>query len=452
VIRRLALFGATGDLAGRHLLPALATLWAAGRLPGGFEVVGAGRRAWDDERFRRHAGDWLARHEGGVPAAACDALLDALRYRAVDLSDPESVARVLDIGRGDGGRPAVAAYLALPPRTYATAATTLFEAGLPAGSRVVLESPFGESLEDARELNALLRGLFEDATEETVFRIDHALGMPTVQRLLALRMSGGLLDAVWDAGHVAELEILWEEDLALEGRAGYYDGAGALKDVIQNHMLQVLSVLALEPRDDRTSADLHDRKARLLRSLRLPTGADVAACTRRARYTAGRIGEREVPSYVDEHGVDPGRGTETFAEVVLGLDAERWAGTRVVLRAGKALAARRKEAVVRFRAGDELRIGIDGPRDVKLRVGTAATGADDRAEALVLSGPPPEDRLPPYAHVLLDVLRGGSELSVRWDEAEAAWKALTPVLKAWADDSVPLEEYPAGSAGPPPRG
>jgi glucose-6-phosphate 1-dehydrogenase len=242
--------------------------------------------------------------------------------------------------------------------------------------------------------------------------------------------------------------VRWEEDLALEGRAGYYDRAGALEDVMQNHMLQVLCLLAMEPPAGAGERELRDAKVAALRAAR-PPGPDTAVTrTRRARYGAGRIGDRAVPAYVDEDGVDPDRGTETFAEVVLELDTPRWHSTTFVLRAGKALRARRKEAVVRFRPTQpdgppgRLRIGIDGPRDVALRLTGVAP--------MTLSGPAPASDLPPYGHVLLDLLDGGSALSVRGDEAEEAWRVVEPVLAAWREDRVPLEEYPAGSDGPPP--
>ena len=403
MIRTLLLLGATGDLARRFLLPALGALDAAGRLPEGFRVVGAARGELDPE---------------GIPASMHT-------YRAVDLADPASLAAALDGAHGP-----VAVYLALPPAVFATTIESLGEVGLPPGSRVVVEKPFGDDLESARELDALLAQTGVDG-----YRVDHVLGMETTQNLVALRRANPVLERLWDGGSIEQVEILWEETLALEGRAGYYDHAGALKDVLQSHMLQLLALVGMEPAAD--DVDLHERKLDVLRSVRAATGS------RRARYTAGTLADgREVGAYADEEGVDPARCTETFAEVVLELDHPRWDGTRFVLRAGKALARRRKLVLLRFRGGGELEVGIDGPKDVVLRLAGAA------GEPLELRAPAPGEGLPPYAHVLLDVLGDTSTLSVGGDEAEQAWRVVAPVLLAWQAGEVPLEEYAAGSAGP----
>jgi glucose-6-phosphate 1-dehydrogenase len=441
VIRRLVLFGASGDLAGRYLLPALATLRAEGKLPDGFRVLGAAREDWDDAAFRDHAADQLERHAGDLPAPARDELLASLAYRQVDLADAESVDAAME--HGESSEP-VAAYLALPPSLFAGVVTALGQADLPPGSRIVVEKPFGEDLESARELNRLLESAAGPAGEQAIFRVDHVLGMATTQRLIELRANRGV-DALWRGTQIERVELLWEETLALEGRAGYYDHAGALKDVVQNHLMQLLCLAAMEPGGGGGRADLHDAKVDALRSIRELGPADVPQATRRARYTAGQVGEREVPDYVSEDGVDPDRGTETFAEIAFELGSERWAGTPFVLRAGKALGRRRKGVRVRFRAGAELWVGIDGPNDVSLRLDSAR---DAQAIPFELSAPPPDSALPPYGRVLLDVLGGGSALSIRGDEAEEAWKVVMPVLDAWRSGDVAMESYPAGSEGP----
>jgi glucose-6-phosphate 1-dehydrogenase len=474
MIERLLLFGATGDLAGRFLLPALTELYDEGKLPDGFRVVGAAREDWDDETFRSHAARQLEQHAAtDVSNASREALVRSLRYRKVDFDDPGSVAKAVAAASGESlaGAQAepIAAYLALPAAVFPAAVSTLGAVGLPTGSRIVLEKPFGEDLDSAVELNRLLARVAGVAGEQAIFRVDHALALATVQNLLGVRLANRVLEPLWNSTHIEQIDILWEETLALEGRASYYDKTGALKDVIQNHLLQILCLVAMEPPVSLGERDFRERKFDVLRSVRPLTPADVASRTRRARYTAGRLANtggadgRLVPDYVEEDGVDPQRGTETFAEVVLELESWRWAGTRFLLRTGKALAQRRKEAVVRFRpvpalpfdddepAVNELRIGLDGPHDLTLRLTGRATGPPPHLAPLTLDAELPAPELPAYSRVLMDVLNGDITLSIRGDEAEEAWRVLTPVLQAWAENQVPLQEYPAGSDGPAPR-
>jgi glucose-6-phosphate 1-dehydrogenase len=433
MIQRLLLFGATGDLAGRYLLPALAALHATGKLPDGFELIGAATKELEDDAFRRLAAERLEEHASDIPKSSRDAVVQAARYRSVDLGDPAGVAALWG-----GAQDPFAAYLALPPAVFPIAVRTLGPLA-PVGSRIVLEKPFGEDLESATDLNRLLADTVDSA--ETVYRVDHVLGMATTQNLMAMRDANGFLDAFWNGAHVEQVDVLWEETLALEGRAGYYDTAGALKDVVQNHMLQLLALVGMEPHGE---GDVHDRKLDFLRSLRVRE-------SRRARYTAGTLASGvEVPAYADEDGVDPERGIETFVEITLEAEAERWRGTRFVLRAGKALSASRKMVLLRFRRSvpqaPEFRLGIDGPEEITLQL----AGAEGQSlEPLILSGPPPVSAPPAYSVVLLDVLEGGNALSVSGEEAEEAWRVVTPVLEAWDEGRVPLKEYRAGSIGPP---
>lgn len=460
VIKTLVLLGATGDLAGRFLLPALAALRAADRLPDGFQVIAAAREDLDDRTFQRTAAERLKRHAPDVPAAARAALLRSVIYRRTEMTDPASLSGLLS-----GIRQPVAAYLALPPGLYTPVVTTLGTAGLPPGSRIALEKPFGEDLDSAMALNRLLDRVTRTVGEQAVFRVDHVLGLPTVQNLLALRLANRVLEPLWNSRHIEQIDILWEEDLGLEGRAGYFDRSGTLRDVMQNHMLQILSLIAMDLPTPVDEQALRDRRVDVLRSVRPLRLDEAASRTRRARYTAGTLPDpaggagRAVPAYQDEDGVDAARGTETFAEVALDLGGERWEGTRFLLRAGKALHRRRKQVTVRFRPvehplplsapANELRIGLDGPDDIALHL-TGGVFLDPPSSASVrLAAPPPASDLPAYGRVLLDVLSGGSVLSVRGDEAEAAWRVMTPVLAAWNQGLVPLEEYPAGSSGPP---
>jgi glucose-6-phosphate 1-dehydrogenase len=466
VISRLVLFGATGDLAARYLFPALVAMHAAGRLPSPFSIIGVARDPLTDDAFRDRVADALSTHATDAAPESRAAVVAATRYSAVDMADPADVGRVIAVG--DDGSP-LAAYLALPPTLFPNALRSLAEAGMPEGSRVAIEKPFGTSLDGARSLNALVGELFGKAAERIVFRVDHVLGMATAQNLIGLRVADRALGALWNGEAIEQVEVLWEEVLGLEGRAGYFDEAGALKDVMQNHMLQVLALVAMEPPASPSERDLREAKVRALEAVRSP-GTDVMAeRTRRARYGAGTLapttgtGARPVPAYADEAGVDPARETETLAEVAVYVDTPRWQGTRFVLRGGKALAERRKGILLRFRppaggsppfadgARSTMWIGIDGPNDIRLELVGMSSEAEPASAPVVLSAPPPSASLPAYGNVLADLLGGGSRLSVRGDEAVEAWRIVMPVIEAWAAGVVPLEEYSAGAAGLAPR-
>jgi glucose-6-phosphate 1-dehydrogenase len=441
VIDTLVVFGGTGDLSGRFLLPGLAALLAGGHLSEGFELVGAGRADWDDGRYRTWAGDGLRREAGSVDAGVTTRLLNASRYERLDLADPASVTACI------AGEGPVAVYLALPPAVFPIAVSALHRAGLPADSQIVLEKPFGEDLDGAIALNRLLAGLVD---ERHVFRVDHFLAMTTVRNLLGTRLANRVLEPIWNSAHVEEIEIAWDESLALEGRAGYYDGVGALKDMVQNHLLQLLCLVAMEPPISLGERDLRDRKVDVLRSVRPFEDADVASRTRRARYRG----------YLDEEGVAPEHETETFAEVTLELDSWRWSGTRFRLRTGKAMGDDRKEVVVHFRPVphlpfehaegpicNRLRFGLE-PEGLTLELAGTGPGVAPSLVPLTLSAAMDPPELPAYGRILLDVLQGNSALSIRADEAEEAWRVVTPVLEGWSRGVAPLEEYDAGTSGP----
>ena len=450
MIERLAIFGATGDLTARYLLPGLAALRNAGHLGDGFELIGASREDWHDEQFRNWAAAQLDRHAGELPPESRRAVVAASRYYRADVTDPAAVATTI---AGDGP---VAAYLALPPSIFAAAVSALHHAGLPAGSTIVLEKPFGEDLAAAVKLNALLA---EVVPEGAVFRVDHFLAMTTVQNVLGIRLANRVLEPIWNSAHISDVEIVWDETLALEGRAGYYDGVGALKDMLQNHLLQLLCLAAMEPPISLDARDLRDRKVDVLRSIRPLSDADVLHRTRRGRYAQGSINGRAIPAYVDEAGVDPDHRTETFAEMELQLDNWRWPSTIFRLRTGKALGRDRMEVAAHFRPVPHLPGGFRGdPPPNVLRfefepegvvVELTGIGAHARSLApLTLTAELEPAALPAYGRLLLDVFNRNAALSIRGDEAEESWRIVSPVLAAWAADRVPLEEYPAGSDGP----
>jgi glucose-6-phosphate 1-dehydrogenase len=274
-----------------------------------------------------------------------------------------------------------------------------------------------------------------------------------------VRFTNRLLEPLWSADHIERVDIIFDETLALEGRARYYDGAGALVDMIQSHLLQVLALIAMDPPSSLSARDLRDRKEEVLRACRL-WGNDPAAASRRARYAAGTIEGRQLPAYADEAGVDRARGTETLAELTVEVDTWRWAGVPFRLRSGKAVGTLRKEIVVTFRQVPRLLTGLRGhPAPTRLRI---SMGPDRISIELNINGPgdPFEldrvqldgdffpGRLPAYGEVLAAILAGDPLLSVRADSAEECWRIVDPVLRAWRADAVPLEDYPAGSSGP----
>ena len=456
MISRLLLLGATGDLTGRFLLPALAQLSADGRLPDGLQVVGSAHQDWDERTFRSHAASRLHEHAGDVPTQVRDALVDVLQYRAVDPEAADTVAaavRAFDANGEAADRAAIAVYLALPPALFPAVLAALGAADLPAGSRIAVEKPFGSDQPSAAALNELLTRV-TSGVDGAAFRVDHFLGMPMVQALLDLHAPGRSLAPVWNSASIAQVDVLWEETLGLEGRADFYDRTGAVRDVLQNHMLQVLTLVAMEQPAAQAEGDLHAAKLDLLRSVRLLSAAEVPFRTRRARYTAGTLagdgatGGRPVPGYADEDGVDATRHTETFAELLLELNTPRWAGTRFLLRTGKALGTPRKGVALHFRTAapacdpqdaervgtDRLWIELDAPEETR-HPGVRVASPGERAA---------------YGQILTGLLSGSSRLSVSGKEAEQAWRIIDPVLQAWARDAVPLLEYPAGAAGPPP--
>lgn len=450
MIERLFLLGATGDLTARYLLPGLAALRNRGLIGDRFRLIAVGRKDWRANDFRSWASAQLDQHARQLPDTALHAVVSASEYHQADVTDPDALAPLLS-----GAEP-VAAYLALPPSIFAPAVSALHDAGLVEGSSIVLEKPFGEDLAQAIELNSLLARV---APEETVFRVDHFLAMTTVQNVLGTRLANRALEPIWNSAHIARVDLVWDETLTLEGRAGYYDGVGALKDMLQNHLLQLLCLVAMEPPLSLDARDLRDRKVDVLRSIRPLSADDVVHQTRRARYTSGLINGVSVPSYVDEDGVDPVHGTETFAEMELRLDNWRWHETVFRLRTGKALSRNRKEVAVHFRPVPHLPRGMYGePQPNVLRFGLEPesvviemSGVGPRANTLApltLFAELEPAELPAYGRLLLDVLHRNPALSIRGDEAEASWRVVDPVLAAWAMNLVPLQEYIAGSDGP----
>ena len=447
----VTIFGASGDLTWRLLLPGLASLLAAR----GFvhlRLIGSSTSQWDDEKWQQVVRKAIS--DSGLDDDQVDELVDDARWIGADATDSGDLRTVLD---AMDDCDAQVLYLALPPAVAARTAGALKElAPLPKSVRLAMEKPFGNDEKSAHELNELLASFLD---EDQIYRMDHFLGEAMVLNLLTMRSSNRLISNAWSSDDIASVDIVYDEEIALEGRAGYYDKAGALKDMLQSHLLEVLAMVAMNIPSRIEARELRDEIWEVLRATRI-SGDDPVANSRRARYTAGTSQGRDIPDYVDEDGVDPSRGTETLAEMTLEIDNERWAGTPFTLRSGKAITPARYQIILTFREPRFMPEGITPCRrpdrlvldlsPEKLRLDLSVDGADEpfTATQAALTANLGTPDVEPYGEVLAGLLAGTPLLSVRGDIAEECWRIVDPVLAAWADDKVPMDEYEAGSTGP----
>ena len=449
MIERMVLFGASGDLTSRLLMPAIAQLAEAELLPPGFTILGTANTDWSTDDFRHHIAAELDKHAPVGPATR-DAVVRMLAFQPADVTQPQDVSQLIGSDRGS-----TLVYLALPPFLLQSVLPALAAAGLRAGDAVAIEKPFGTDLASARHLNEILR---IQLPQPTIFRIDHFLSNELVRRVVALRFINRAFEPTLNAVHVDHVDISWLESLTLEGRASYYDGAGALKDMVQNHLMEAMALVLME-QPARVDADsFRDVRVEGLRAVATPSAERMGHDTIRARYTDGTIGTRQVPSYVDEPGVDPRRGTETYASLTVEVDNPRWTRVPFTLRSGKALPSDSAEIAVHFRPlpaylldqwpGIEpnvLRIGLTEPY---VRLSATLNGPEQTAEICHLEARTTPPRLTAYAHLILEMLQGDPMLFIRGDEAEESWRIIDPVMQAWSAGQVPMQHYAAGTAPP----
>lgn len=446
----LVILGASGDLTARLLLPGLGALLASGSVDN-LQLVGSAVDSWDDDRWRSRVTESFATVDASGPRV--DAVVAATRYVRADVTNESDLRKLLDSCSGQ-----LIIYFALPATVTEKVCRVLTGVDLPEGTRLAIEKPFGSDADSAAALNDLVTQL---VPEDHVYRIDHFVAMSAVLNILGVRFANRVIEPLLSNEHVHSVDVIFDESLTLEGRASFYDGTGALADMIQSHLLEVLSLFAMEPVPSLTGEDVRDGKAQILRATRV-WDDDPVNYSRRARYTAGDIDGRKVPSFVDEDGIDGSRNTETFAEVVLAVDTWRWAGVPFRVRSGKALGSPRTEVTVTFKPPQQVPVGMTGsaepdrlhigiPLDgntLALDMNISGPGDPRQIDPVSLAGKFGTGALPPYGQVLWGILEGIPLLSVRGDMAVQCWRIIEPVRKAWRENQVPIGEYAAGSTGP----
>ncbi|ENT03251.1 glucose-6-phosphate dehydrogenase [Brucella sp. 63/311] len=458
-------FGGTGDLAERKLIPALYQRQRAGQLSDPTRIIGASRSQMTDDEYRTFAGNAIKEHvkPEEVDQAEVEIFLKRLHYVAVDAKFDEGWDALKTL-IGKKPEKIRAFYLAVSPTLFGDIATRLKAHGLiTRDTRIVVEKPIGRDLDSAKALNDTLGSVFR---EDQIFRIDHYLGKETVQNLMALRFANALYEPLWNSAHIDHVQITVAEAVGLEGRAGYYDKAGALRDMVQNHILQLLCLVAMEPPSSIEADAVHDEKVKVLRSLQPISTHNVEELTVRGQYRAGASAGGPVKGYLEDLESDTSN-TETFVALKAEIANWRWAGVPFYLRTGKRLATRVSEIVVTFKPIPHSIFGESAGKVIANQLVIRLQPDEGVKQWLMIKDPGPggmrlrhmpldmsfaesfEDRNPDaYERLIMDVVRGNQTLFMRRDEVEAAWRWIDPILQAWEFNSQPVQGYTAGTWGP----
>ncbi len=469
----LTIFGATGDLSKRKLLPAIYNLAHEGALPERFNLIGSSRGVMSDDDFRELARESIRSFSRRrADEKVLGALLEHVRYVAGSFDDPTVYERLAECNRAFDEEAGIAFdrvyYLSTAPSFFSVIVGRLGEHGLHrnAGSevRVVIEKPIGTNLAEARELNNAVLDVLE---ERQVYRIDHYLGKETVQNMLAFRFANGLFEPLWNRNFIDYVQITAAEDIGIGTRAGYYDTSGALRDLVQNHMLQLLTLLCMEPPVAFSADEVRDEKVKVLRAIHPPTPEAAMYMAVRAQYGEGTSGGEDVKGYLQEDDVPTDSTTETYAALRLEVDNWRWAGVPIYLRTGKRLARKVTEIAVTLKPVPHLAFHQDGsvgvqpnqivltmqPNEgVSISIGAKIPGTRMRIRPVnmqFLYGTAFMSESPEaYERLITDAMRGDATLFTRDDEVEAQWEIVDPILAAWAGTPGAIPQYPAGSGGP----
>jgi glucose-6-phosphate 1-dehydrogenase len=469
----LVIFGATGDLAKRKLLPALYNLAHEGALPTRFNLIGSSRSEMSDDEYRTVARESISQFSRRPPDdKVLDALLENVRYVSGSFDDDSVYEQVKERAAGFDEEADVVFnrvfYLSTAPAFFSVIVGELGEHGLDhiegADVRVVIEKPIGTNLREAQELN---RAVLQVLDESQVYRIDHYLGKETVQNVMAFRFANMMFEPIWNRNFIDYVQITAAEDIGVGTRAGYYDKSGALRDLVQNHMLQLLSLLCMEPPVTFSADDVRDEKVKVLHSIHPPTPDEVSEMAVRAQYAGGVVGGEPAKGYLEEEGVPPDSTTETYTALHLEVDNWRWAGVPIYLRTGKRLARKVTEIAVSLKPVPHLAFQAEGsvgvqpnqlvlamqPNEgVSLSLGAKIPGTRMRIRPVnmeFLYGSSFLSQSPEaYERLIMDAMRGDATLFTRDDEVEAQWTIIDPILEAWSKTPGPLPQYPAGSTGP----